>query len=182
MSEETQAPTPKKVMWVCRECGSDQISGKAYDVEWNVEEQRWQSNGPEDRMSCGKCGFEVWAKEVDVPEFFAHTCENCGGPRIQATATVEWCEDSQAWVVVPDTIEEERYCADCDEGEVDVLVSASKLDPSERIDAAFKRLLAAAEEYVKFAQAGRIPQNLHEDNAQALAGCLEHVDHSADDH
>ena len=58
--------------------------------------------------------------------------------------------------------------------------SASTLDPSERIDAAFKRLLAAAEDYVRFAQAGRIPQNLHEDKALAIAMCLDRVDHRED--
>jgi hypothetical protein len=45
------------VVWVCDECGSDNVEAEAYAV-WNVEEQQWRYDlieGRDDRDYCYNC-------------------------------------------------------------------------------------------------------------------------------
>lgn len=58
MSDEKE-----KVVWVCRECDSDQISGWRGNITWSIDEQRWITDGPEERVNCDGCEREVWAVE-----------------------------------------------------------------------------------------------------------------------
>lgn len=45
------------IVWVCEECGTDNVEAYAYAV-WNVERQQWRFNHVDvgDRDYCNECG------------------------------------------------------------------------------------------------------------------------------
>ena len=70
IEEPVEEPTPIK--YVCPECGSENVVGKVYDARWNKEEQRWTTEGPDDRMFCNGCENEGWAEAKPVDEQRPH--------------------------------------------------------------------------------------------------------------
>lgn len=57
--------TPRKVTFVCSQCGSDDVSRDAW-AEWDVDEQQWVLRAAFDHAHCHPCDGETRLIEVDL--------------------------------------------------------------------------------------------------------------------
>lgn len=55
MTWKTLVPAQPKVVIVCRQCGSEEVTRDAV-VRWSVEDQDWQVSGIFDNADCDHCG------------------------------------------------------------------------------------------------------------------------------
>jgi len=56
--------------WVCRECGSDNLTFEG-DGTWNVEEQRMEFEENSEKPFCQQCELRGWAKFIPLTERMA---------------------------------------------------------------------------------------------------------------
>ena len=58
--------TPRRIKFVCSQCGSDQIVKDAW-AEWDTENQCWELGSIFDHTECQGCSYDGAPIEQEIP-------------------------------------------------------------------------------------------------------------------